>query len=100
MIQPTTYSPRRAGLVADAPALVADQPAALVERDAVQRAAAVADRAQHEPALDHLLLTGGHRPHAPVVVLVELVDRDAHAGHRAVLALAEDLERRAQEAQL
>src|SRR6185295_6463242 len=49
---------RLAVLVADTAARVADQAAAVVEGDVVQRPAAVADRAQDEAALDHLLLAG------------------------------------------
>ena len=94
----TSSSPPLAVLVDHAAALVADQPAALVERDAGQRRAAVADRAQHEAAGDDLLLAGGDGAQAPFVDLDSLTIADA--GDRAVLALAEDLDRRAQEAQL
>src|SRR3954454_18460672 len=81
-------------------ALVADQAAALVERDPGQRQAAVADRAQHEPAGDDLLLVRGHGAQAAARVGLDAVAHHPHAGHRAVLTLAEDLHRRAQEAQL
>ena len=61
LIQPTAYSPGSgvAVVVGHAAAVVADQAAALVERHAGQRAAAVADRAQHQAAVDDLLLAGG-----------------------------------------
>ena len=55
LIQPTTYSPgeRLAAVgVEHAPALVGDHRRALVEGDARQRDAAVADRAKHEPGGD------------------------------------------------
>src|SRR3954471_22135100 len=88
-------------VVADHPAaVVADHAAALVERDPGQRQAAIADRAQHEPAGDDLLLVGGDGAQAAARVGLDAVAHHAHAGHRAVLALAEDLHRRAQEAQL
>src|SRR5207249_2384403 len=45
---------RVAVLVADPAPDVADEAAALVERDVVDRTAAIADRAQDEPALDDL----------------------------------------------
>ena len=97
LTQPTTYSPHSCSpaVAGHAPALVADQPALVVERDAAERHAAVADRAEHEPAGDDLLLARGDG----AAVLDPVLD-DADAGHRAVLAVAEDLDRRAQEAQL
>ena len=64
LIQPERRTRRGAGgavLLAHAPALVADQAAPLVERDVVDRLAAVADRAQDDAALDLLLLAGGRR---------------------------------------
>ena len=42
----------------------------------------------------------GHRADAAARIRLEPVAHDAQAGHRAVLAVAEDLDRRAQEAQL
>src|SRR6478735_5727914 len=84
-----------AALAKDAAAEVADQAAALVEGDAGQRRAAVADRAQDEAAGDDLLLAGRDG----AAVLDPVLD-DADAGHATVLALAEDLDRGAEEAQL
>src|SRR3954454_22025552 len=61
-------------VVADHPAaLVADQAAALVERDPGQRQAAVADRAQPQPAGDHLLLIGGDGTQAAARVGLDAV---------------------------
>ena len=98
LIQPTAYSPteRLAVVADDAAALVADRAAGLVERDAGERRAAVADRAQDEPARDDLLVARRARAE----VLVDLVAHDAQPGDRAVLAVAEHRDRRAQEAQL
>src|SRR5688572_15524089 len=56
-------APGRAVLLAHPAAGVADQAAPLVERDARERATAVADRADHEPARDDLVLARGRRAH-------------------------------------
>ena len=59
LIQPTTYSPGSGAVVTeDAAAVVRDHRAALVEGEALERRPAVADRAEHEPALDLLGASG------------------------------------------
>jgi hypothetical protein len=59
----------------------------------------VADRADHEPAGDLLVLAGGHRANPAARIPLEPVADDAQAGH-GPLPVAEDLDRRAAEAQL
>src|SRR5206468_4118056 len=73
---------RLAVLGRHAPAVVADQAAALVERHARQRPAAVADRAQHEAALDHLLLARRDRLEVAVLVGFDPVAHYAQAADR------------------
>ena len=91
--------PGRAVVLADPAAVVADQPTALVERHSRQRTSAVADGADHKPAGDQLVLVGGHRPDASARIRLEPVAHDAQPGHGPV-SVAEDLDRRAAEAQL
>src|SRR5438093_1715511 len=85
---------RPAVFAEDTAVVVGDAAGPGVDRDAGDRLAAVADRAQDEAALEHLLVAGRHG--AP---LVDPVVDDAHGAHAALL-VAEDLDRRAQEAQL
>src|SRR5918995_71389 len=86
-----------AAIAGDHPAgLVGDHAAPIVERDAVDRHALVADRAQDEPRLDRLALPGVAGPERPRLVAMELV-----APHHDALdaAVALDLDRRREEAQ-
>src|SRR5215207_9128765 len=78
------------------PALVRDHAATLVEGHSRDASAAVADRAEHEPAVELLSQLGRARPHHPDVVLDQLVVHDADA--LDALA-AEDLHRRHEESQ-
>jgi hypothetical protein len=75
-------------LVAHTPALVADHPTAFVKRDAVERAAAIADRAEHQATLDQLLVLGGNR----ATGVIQPVANDAQTTH-APLFVADDLDR-------
>ena len=101
LIQPTTYSPReREPVVAHAAAIVADQAAALVERHVVDGTAAVADRAQHEPAFDLLQLTPVATARRPPVASGSIRLRTTRTPrHRTVLAVTQQRDGRAQEAQ-
>src|SRR5881628_1512581 len=85
--------------VDDPTAVVADDAAALVEGDVADRPAAIPDRPQHQPALDGLLHVGRHGARPAVGGRLDPVAHDPDAGHRPVLALAEELHRRAQELQ-
>src|SRR3954452_11972033 len=77
--------------------LVGQHEAALLERDPGQGDRAVADRAQHEPAGDRLdVVAGGAGAQGAVVAAHDLVALDAD---RLDGAVADDLDRRAQEAQ-
>ena len=82
---------RDARLVAHAAAVVADQPARGVEGHVADGPAGVADRAEHEPAADDLLLAGRRRRGRP----------RSGCGRRAGRSplVAEDLDRRAPELQ-
>ena len=63
---------------------------------ALDRHAAVADRAEHQARLERLVVVGGLGAQAAVAAVLELV---AHQLDRLDLAVALDLHRRAQEAQ-
>src|SRR3954447_11812158 len=77
-------------------ALVADHAAVVVEGKALERAAPVADRAEHEAALELLALAGIDGADAPRLVLLKLIAAD----HDLLdLAVALYLDGRAQEAQ-
>src|SRR5687768_14524150 len=85
---------RRAVLVANPAALVADQATARIERNSRERTPAVADRADHEPAGDHLLLPRWHG-----AAVLQSVAGHADTGHGTMFAIAEELDRRTQEPQ-
>jgi hypothetical protein len=74
---------RRAVLLADPAAVVADQAPALVERHSGQRPAEMADRPDHEPARDDLLVTGRYG----ATVFEPVVDH-TNPGHGPVSILA------------
>src|SRR5215218_7165890 len=87
---------RRTGVAKYPPTLVWDHTAAIVEGQVLERQTAIADRAEHEPALDFLEPIGRARPDPARVVPHQLVVADPDALHPV---LAEDLDRRDEEAQ-
>ena len=81
--------------VEHAAAVVEDQAALLVEGHALDRDAGVADRAQHQPALELFALAG-----VPGAQRAALLDQLVAADHDLLdLAVALDLDRRGEEAQ-
>ena len=85
--------------VDDAACLVADQAPALVERNVVNRPAAVADRAQHKAAVDDLFLPGRDSSEPAMFGRFYPVLHHPDPGYAAVFAVTKDLNRRAEEAQ-
>ena len=100
LIQPTAYSPGSASPSSSEtrPPSLRISPRRSSNGTPGERRAAVADRAQDEAALDDLLARRSAPRAGAVLAALDPVARDAQAGDRAVL-VAEDLDRRAQEAQ-
>src|SRR6202035_15076 len=86
-------------LIAHAAADVPDQSALFVERDIVDRTAAVADRAQHQSALDLLELIRGYRTQPATPVGLDLVAHHLHRSDRPMLTVAQQRDGRSEEAQ-